>query len=172
MRDLHHPLHQPHQDLRGDFAQPMLSSVAWVSADSLIPHIDIGYSADVFPQNFASASEGGLRLLNTARGVELLSMLPLWGGFWDESVSHTYCTEADGVVINSAESCNSFCILVCRDGSWLVDTSSEFRKTFFIALKKRLETRWGWRVLSGVQAWACRAVVVCFCSNRSKAWDF
>lgn len=125
-----------------------------------------------FPQNFASASEGGLCCLSTARGVELLSTLPLWGGFWDESVSHPYCPETDGAVINSAESHNSLCILVCKDGSWLVDTSSEFRKTLFIVLKMRLETKWGWRVLSGAQAWACRAVVVCFCSNGDKEWDF
>lgn len=49
----------------------------------------------------------------------------LWGWI---SLLQPYCTQAGGAVTSSAESCNSICLLVCRDGKWFVDISSAFRK--------------------------------------------
>ena len=168
MGDVHHPVHAAGAH-GGLLLTPCLhfSGVggSWVLA------VVLGTLLNFFPQCFALASVGGLRCPSTSQGAWLYSVLPLWGDFWDESVSHPDCTQADGAVANSAKSCNSSCVLVCRDGRWLVDISSALRKISLL-FSKQDETEWGWIVLSSMQAWARGSLVTCFCSNRYKEWDF
>lgn len=146
IRDLHCLPHQPHSSLLGLVLYLCLQfggiSVCWVLTDVF------ECSAERFIH---------LALLLPRWIVYLLSAHPeecscttycLLGALLGWISVPYYCMRTNGAMTSFAQSCNSSHVLVCRDGRWIANISSAFRKVFSLFTKQD----WDWmRLNNGLQ---------------------